>query len=539
MSYLILKDGIPDFDKAVISFWFRVPKETLQAVAKQNEDGGPNPRPRMNGIVPLVTFGPALDGYQMEFDYLPLTSYGDGDGIMWNGSEAAGGIWSDVILDPPVEYTPGLEIHEGKKTEEDPSHIGIYCQPDDSNEDGVTAYLHIKLQLSETGHGVAQMSEKTVHISDQWYCGIAIFEDEHPAPKTSAWEVGSGPGTGCIEKCYPEGGDAIYTYTTVDYTDLFLKSFGGESFEAGNDIKVKPDTWHHVLVSFDISGKATSTGVVTDDTAEGCAESVQSTSGERSLTSESKMWIALDDVNYDKWHLRWNYVAPPGDPTREDQYGLGANGIAPDMNLFAYYNQSSGGSWTRWEGQQKTTIIDPAGPAPTYTSTGAKIKSEGQPFGIPCAPEHVGHDKHHVQMAEFMIFTDVTLDTSVEANRRIFITGKNKDGFQTPTNFAPIYIPFNKEAIGDPVTWEPGADWPAYVPPLSSLDPSAVPSAHQLPPGEKPAKTAAVDFTKCSFNWMMGRNLGTSKSKVQKSGRIKAYTPPDGSDPKLEPVDAS
>lgn len=530
MSYLVLKDGIPDFDKAVISFWFRVSKETLLAAAKQNENGGPNPRPRMNGIIPLVTFGPVIDGYQMESGYLPLTSYGDGDGIMWNGSEVTGGIWSDVILDPPVEYTPGQEWHAGKKTEEDPCHIGVYCQGVDEAGD-VTAFLHVKLQLSEVGTGVAQFSERTVHISDQWYCGIAIFEI--PPPKTSAWDPYAQE---CIEQCYPEGGDAIYTYTTVDYTDLFLKSFGGESFEAGNEIKVTPDKWHHVLVSFDISGKATSTGTVSDDTSTGCSASVPTTTGERSLTSESKMWIALDDVNYDKWHLRWNYVAPPGDPTREDQYGLGANGVAPDMNLFAYYNQSSGGSWTLWEGQQKTTVINPAGPAPTYTSTGGKIKSDGQPFGIPCAPEHVGHDLHHVEMAEFMIFTDVTLDTSVEANRRLFITGKDKEGFQRPTNSAPIYVPFNKLAIGDPATWEPGADWPAFVPPLSSLDPSGVPSAHQIPPGEKPAKTAAVDFTKCSFNWMMGRNLGTAKSKVTKTGRIKAYTPPDGSDPKLEPA---
>lgn len=532
MSYLVLEDGIPDFDKAVISFWFRVSKETLEAVGKQN-DPYPNPRPRMNGIVPLVTFGPALKGYQMESRELPLTSYGDGDGLEWNGSEVTGGIWSDIVLDPPVPYTPGLEMYAGTATEEDPSHVGIYCQLTD---DGVIGYLHIKLQLSDVGSGTSMFYQKTVHISDQWYCGVAIFEDENPAPTTSAWDPYAAE---CTEICYPGGGDAIYTYTTVDYTELFAKSTGGDVYEAGSGIKVEPDTWHHVLISFDISGGATSGGTVQDDSAEGCAASVQSESGEHTLSSENKMWIAFDDKNYDDFHLRWSFVPPEGDPNREDTFGIGPNGIAPDMNYFGYYGVAGGGGWTRWEGQQKTTIIDPAPDAPSYTTTGSKIKSSEGPFGIPCAPQHVGHDLHHVEMAEFMIFTGVTLDTSVEENRRIFITGVGKDGFQHPTNSSPIYVPFNKFAIGDPATWEPGADWPAYVPPLSSLDPSGIPSAHQIPPGEKPAKTALVDFTKCQFNWMMGRNLGTAKSKVQKVGEIKAYGPPDGSHPKLQPADDS
>src|SRR6201981_3296070 len=60
MSYLMLPDGLPDVSKAVISFWFRVPKETLDATAAayvHAVDAGDN-IPPFNGITPLVVFGP-------------------------------------------------------------------------------------------------------------------------------------------------------------------------------------------------------------------------------------------------------------------------------------------------------------------------------------------------------------------------------------------------------------------------------------------------------------------------------------------------
>ena len=524
MSFLVVPDGVPDFDKAVISFWFRVSKETLEAIAKQNANW-PNPKPRMWGILPLVTFGEALDGYQIDSDYLPTTSYGDGDGIMWNGSEVTGGIFSDVILDP-VEYTPGLELHAGAKTKEDPSHIGVYCQFDESAASGIKAQLHIKLQLSHVGTGVGLMSQERVHISDHWYCGAAIFDI--PPPTTEAWD-----GSECIEWCYPSGGDAVYTYTYEDYTELLAKSAGGDSFMAGSDIEVEPDTWHHVLISFDISGSATSGGTVVNDDQSGCAAGPGPVeTGKHTLSSSSKMWIAFDDKNYDKSHLRWNFVPPEGDPNRDNTFGLGDNGIAPDMNYFGYYGVSFGATARGWEGKQLTILDRQALGPPSYSTTGSKLKTNGRPLGIPCAPEHVDHDIHHVEMAEFLLFTDVTLDTSKEDNRRLFITKPDNDGKQHPTNPSPITVPVLKEAIGDPAIWEPGADWPVYVPPL--LDYSSMPTTVLFPGDEKP-KTAAIDFTKADMNWMIGRNLGTAthdgKNVPKRTGKIKGYA-----DPVLEPV---
>jgi hypothetical protein len=111
------------------------------------------------------------------------------------------------------------------------------------------------------------------------------------------------------------------------------------------------------------------------------------------------------------------------------------------------------------------------------------------------------------------------LDSSVEKNRRLFITNKDKEGRQFPINPTPTMIPISKTAIGDPTTWEDGADSPAFVPPLSALDPSGMSSGNKL------LGMPVVDFTKSSANWIAGRSLGSAKGKVVRTGKIKAYSP--------------
>jgi hypothetical protein len=84
-----------------------------------------------------------------------------------------------------------------------------------------------------------------------------------------------------------------------------------------------------------------------------------------------------------------------------------------------------------------------------------------------------------------------------------------------------------KFAFGDPATWEPGADNPAWAPPL--FDPSAWPTGIRVLEG-----TADIDFTKCQWNWQMGRNLGTLKGAITKTGKIKALIPPRDEQPRIQ-----
>ena len=153
------------------------------------------------------------------------------------------------------------------------------------------------------------------------------------------------------------------------------------------------------------------------------------------------------------------------------------------------------------------------------------MKVPKAPVGIPATDKYA--DKiHKVQMAELLFFTGHTLDTSQEENRRHFITAPDKNGFQHPTNFAPLYVPQRKFAFGDPATWEPGADNPAFAPPL--FDPSTWPT------GIKGIGNAEIDFTKCAWNWQMGLNLGTLKGKVNRTGKIRAVIPPMEEQPRIQ-----
>jgi hypothetical protein len=246
------------------------------------------------------------------------------------------------------------------------------------------------------------------------------------------------------------------------------------------------DQWHHVLISVDLREISTH-GAASSDL-------IDSLMADR-VSSSCKLYVAIDDKNYIKGDL----------PDWVD--GGGDNDVI-----------SSDAAYTTRRAPQSITNADGTtgeGPIPTYDCAMSIPKGD---LGLPATAEYV-KNVFKCEMAEFLMFTGVTLDTGVEKNRRLFITAKDNNGRQFPVNPTPIYIPISKTAVGDPPTWEPGADTPAFVPPLSSLDLSAVGS------GNKILGTPEVDFTKCSFNWMMGRNLGKFKGKVKRVGKVKDYLP--------------
>lgn len=209
------------------------------------------------------------------------------------------------------------------------------------------------------------------------------------------------------------------------------------------------------------------------------------------------MYVAIDDVNY-----------PTGGYLFPDTNKVITGGAQTIANTYQAQHDESDG--------QGGIIRTPVGPVPSYSLTGMSVPAAE--VGIPATEKYVDHIRK-VEMAEFMMWTGVTLDTSVEANRRLFISAPDKNGRQLPVNPSSIYIPMVKEAVGDPATWEPGADSPAYAIPPSAQDPSAFGS------GNKVLHTPQIDFTRASQNWMMGRNLGTLKGKVVRTGAIKAYFP--------------
>lgn len=455
MSYITLDSDIPPFSKAVISFWFRIPRETMEAAA--NEVIEPAFTFVLPNTIPLFTFGTPQTKKRYEPEYTNV------------GVPAGGWPGPTLRLDSP-SYSVAAEDPVN------PSFIGVACQTGSSrSEDGGSAkgFLHFNLQTQNRAAIAGRWANREIV---QVY---SSFYEPFP-PSGYSDEPGSG---------WTSGEPGADFTTLVDNSYIFNAQ--PEYFRVETIHEIAPDTWHHLMLSFDISGDCSA--------------------GHPHPSTSCKLWYAIDDVDYRGQENM--------QPFRDADDEINPNGIVTEN---CYY--SSGGDGT--PGNPYNCSFGP----PTCTASTMSIPSNDAPFGIPASAEYVDHIRK-VQMAEFLLFPNVTLDTAEEGNRRLFITKPDKQGFQRPTNFSPITIPFHKFAFGDPVIWEPGADWPAFAPGLQ--DPSAIPTTLMIT-GGPPATTAAVDFTKCSFNWMIGRNTGTSKGKVERIGKVKSYWPPEFESPRIQ-----
>lgn len=96
-----------------------------------------------------------------------------------------------------------------------------------------------------------------------------------------------------------------------------------------------------------------------------------------------KFYLAFDDVNYNG-----NYLFPSGGPSPA-AYGAGSD---PNNIITSLFSAATGGT----------------------------LETAAHPFGIPCTSENTSR-VYKVQMAEFQLFTGVTLVTGVTQNRRAFI----------------------------------------------------------------------------------------------------------------------
>jgi hypothetical protein len=431
MSYLIINPETDmDMSKAVISVWFRIPKESADAV--RAEVPPYYPWTVMWGVIPIITWGPQ-----------PMAGTGTDTPVYQKALQFP----SNPIVVHKITF-------EGPPRPVSPSFIGVFVGGKDNNPDAQLLMVNIQTATFATGKGL--------------YTPV------------TGW---SGTDTGFVLQVpidSPYLGDPIYInveYTTTDMSNEYLAlkpdSFGTTT---SNHVTVAFDKWHHLLISWDLNDR--------------------------------KMWCALDDVNLTGRDLpAWN------DPSAGDN---------PNQN---WSSNEFGNQPTESRPDVEVTLTKINVPVTPINIPAAEVKSnEGDTFVITTK-----NLVKHVELAELLMFTDITLDTSIENNRRLFITKPNKKGEQFPTNPSPIYIPMRKFAFGDPANWEPGADNPAFVPPL--FDPSATPtSIKALSRAESRGGTADIDFTKCCINWQMGRNLGIAKCKVEKVGKIKAYL----SDPKIK-----
>jgi hypothetical protein len=500
MSYLdIPSSNVPDFTKAVISLWFRVPQKSIDkansiflAETPQSSPavipGIPSVPPRqLDGIIPLITFGEIFDDAYVTTGAPSFTySIHTQESLMSGGCSLSiiNDFFTPTVITKPVPGTP-YSLNQ--------SFIGIDCTGNNIDNPGA-AYLCVRLQTSDY---------PTMSYIDQ---GISAKSSNTQQILSTISNVFDGSGHLCggvAEATYPGGfpgdplaGSTVFvlsgasfdtTVTYTDYTDVLQNSskdwFGGTS----PTIVVTPDEWHHVLLSFDIGGTVSSTG--------------QSAGGSQTVSSTCSMWVSFDDVNYSGDDMPTQGHVYAGDLT-------GVTPIAPNniitKNAWNTFETSNGtpfsGSFVALTGFQGTTTVSGySALPPTYSFSPTKLPCNKQPMGLPASAEMVDHILN-VEMAEFQMFTGVTLDTSVETNRRAFITAK-----LTPVTSVSASLP---------------------VDPTAGVDPTAL--INPAPPIKLLGKPPAFALVNRSSNWIRGLNTGTSAKgapSMKSKGKIVPYFP--------------
>jgi hypothetical protein len=196
--------------------------------------------------------------------------------------------------------------------------------------------------------------------------------------------------TGYIRDPTPGSNEYEYTYTDISTTEEGYDDwFGGTSNTA-----VEAETVCHLLISWDLTNGSASTGVI------GGADP------DDAVSEASQMWMAFNDVN--KTAAGLPMIWPGGD--------------------------FDGNSHVSRQTYQYAGLDENAIGLPDVVATVGTIPSA--PFSIPGPPTInliAGADSPvlNIFQADIQVFTGVTLDASVEANRRLFIT--EEGGRASPT----------------------------------------------------------------------------------------------------------
>ena len=415
MSYLVIPNGIPDFGKAVISFWFRVQRATIDSVA-QEEFTGTSP-PRMWRIIPLLVFGKMYNGYELNSAPKGTATYTRTIKSFLNGVET-------TITTETHTYSRGPMYVKESSLDEDPSYIGIYCVRDEDTGH-VDAMLRIRLQTPNFGSGSWAFSTKDVNISNHAMYSVA----DTTAPTAMAYQESLGICTTRADSGQP----MLQTSTNIDQSIIFSQQHGPDSIEVGLGwaedrsllMEIAPDRWHHLLLSFDLMNWTMAKGATLFDAYTCSPSPARSLNEIRAISDPCKVWIALDDENCNGKKLddpRFGTSAEPGRLVA----GLGDNGVAPFYALLTTFSTSTGSSSNNWYLTGLRQVInDPMAAMPTYHYNPGALPSQDHTFGIPATSELVDRIRH-VEMAEFQMWTDVTLDTTNVVNRRAFIDVNGK-----------------------------------------------------------------------------------------------------------------
>lgn len=417
MSYLNLPNGIPDFNKAVISFWFRVPRESLEQLKIDTEaedakaEGNPfHTFPRLHRIMPLLTFGRLYEGYQTDTQPGPTYGYSINQ---WSGGDP----WVMFHTEARSEGTGAVLVNKATQPI-NPSVIGIQYGGEKDEEEGGGSIFNFFVYLQTRDKGGTGLYKLDRFTSNNINTGFPSGAASDAVDYEDHWNYGS---NACTRSAPPPGNPHTTRGTTEDATEMYMGQFGPDSFSSAFEIDVKPDTWHHALVSFDLSKKTFTHGPEGISNNNDCGADTF-THVDNAVSDPCHLWIAFDDKNY-------------ANEDRENEGLFGSNDWLSRYNTAGYFAPGGSNKSVSWgiAGVVEDYFYD-AGPAGRYTFPASPLPSSNQDFGIP-AGANVFDRILRVEMAEFQLFAGFTLDTSNEEKRRAFLDfERDQDGNKIEDN---------------------------------------------------------------------------------------------------------
>lgn len=529
----------------MISLWFRVPQETIDKAKEAHSNGklvnDAFVYPIFNDVIPLVVMGKSgksgtwsktsemVDGFKesmWNYDPVPepLTELNVVGSFLApetfpNGTTLD--VLHEVIDQVTLPYATGagsftdfvspqqLSVETTAEDEVDinPTVIGVIC-----GRDPPQLYVNLQTGIMPEIKGAALEHSTTggslIHAPSKQITTHNIFEMKYPvgvgipvneadeAPQTKAareneayQNVDHTPSTDAgLKPTIHEWKDIsdIIFHNSANFSN-WDRSGGagpgdneeeGEGGEEGGEKEVpqsiKPDHWHHVLISFEIKpciahGHDPVPGETSTDTENWLpSEDVEST---------SKLWIALDDKNFTKFDLssNWNEGGDPNEVLTEEAFEVIGKPTFDATKLDNAVLSNTGA----------TKVF------PTFEADCRKIS--GAPVGLPASQQYQDNVLR-VEMAEFQLFTGITLDTGDETKRRGFI-----------------------DAAGKPV------------------DPNKSSKSDGLPGSIELLKKRPDILLHQSSNWKNGKNTGTSgktddgneipEGQFQPTAKIENYKP--------------
>lgn len=224
------------------------------------------------------------------------------------------------------------------------------------------------------------------------YIGVSIIDGDGfldvyiPAGVPASCERVTYIASGFIE---PEPPDDSWEFTYTDVSEI--EEGFNDFYGAVSGTQILPDTVYHLLISWDLTAGSASVG--SDDPGDEAFDCI---------TESSQMWMALNDANKTAENLPM--IWPGSNP---EDFNVNRH-VSFLTNLYAAEPDTHGFG------------------LPAVTTTLSSVPSD--PISIPGLPSMGIFDpiNFKVQMGDLQIFTGVSLDTSIEENRRAFITSAGR-----------------------------------------------------------------------------------------------------------------